>query len=97
MDVSRILGGVGEPASTARLQRWMGEVRGRLVPAQRHAMERWFNDAPFDAGAQQAFRNGHLEVAVLSQLASRLARADRAVRIDESAAPIARIFNVAHE
>ncbi len=97
MDVSRILGGVPEPASTVRLQRWMGEVRDRLVPAQRRSMERWFNDAPFDAGALQAFRNGHLDVAVLSQLASRLTRVDRTVRIDENSAPIARIFEVAHE
>jgi hypothetical protein len=96
VDVNRILASTSEPATSTGLLRWVDGVRKRLVPEQLSAMERWFNDSPFDAAAQQAFRAGRLDTAALSFYAQRLGRnKPRALRVDASS--IARVFDVAHE
>lgn len=98
MDVDRILAGVPEPATAARLVQWVGNVRSRLTAEQRTAIDRWFNDVPLDSGAQNAFRANQLDIDTLSRLAHRLGRREREpVRLGEKAAPIARVLESARE
>ena len=97
MDVARLLAGSPEPQTTAPLQAWVATVRARLSPAQRTTMERWFNDAPFDVGAQQGFRQDRFDAAFLAHLAHRLAAQPRALHLAAHEAAIAQIMAVAHE
>lgn len=96
MDVTAMV--AREPASSARLQRWLEAVRTRLAPAQLAAMERWGNTAPFDASAQQAFRHAQLDLATLRKVARHVGRApsDR-VELAERASQVQRVFETARE
>jgi len=96
MDVNTIL--AREPASSARLQRWLEVVRARLAPAQLAAMERWGNTAPFAAGAQAAFRDGQVDVTTLMNVAHQLGRAPRdRAWLAERTGELPRVFEAARE
>ncbi|MGE0546745.1 MAG: hypothetical protein AB7O24_10250 [Kofleriaceae bacterium] len=76
MDVTRF----AEPTATQRAREFLAGARARLTAAQRAAMERWNEDAPFDAGVLHGLHNGPYTFAWLKAHASKLswrAREDR--------------------
>lgn len=96
MDVNRLA--VAEPASSVRLQRWVVDARSRLTSDQKTAIDRWFNDVPFDSGALNAFRADQLDVETLSRLAQKLGKRQRdGVQLGENAAPIRGLLDTARE
>lgn len=87
-----------EPSSSSRLRRWLEAVRGRMVPEQLIAMERWGNTSLFDAGALQVIREERLDLATLANVAHQLRNEPgHRVVLPEQAGQLPRVFELARD